>query len=151
MATPTIRTAGLTDVCSIVGIESASPNAAHWPELEYQTAIANSKRLVLVAEVSGEVAGFLVASTATEEWELENIAVQSAAQRWGIGRALIHSLISYARRKGAREIRQEIRASNVAAQHFGRAMGFEQEGQRREYYRGPTEDALLFKYLLVRE
>ena len=95
-----------------------------------------------------EILGFLVASVAIKEWELENIAVTPQAQRGGIGRALMMALIDRARQANATEIRQEIRASNTAAQKLGLSVGFIQEGRRRNYYRDPVEDALLFKHLL---
>ena len=46
------------------------------------------------------------------------------------------------------EIRQEIRASNLAAQRLGQSAGFVETGRRNGYYRNPDEDALLFNYLL---
>src|SRR5579864_2130559 len=141
-----IRAASLDDLSSILEIERACATAAHWDVSEYRNAIQQPTRLVLVVEEAGQVLGFLVASTATQEWELENVAVSTRARRLGFGCALVTALIDQARRKGASEIRQEIRASNSAAQQLGQSVGFVQEGRREDYYRDPTEDALLFKY-----
>jgi ribosomal protein S18 acetylase RimI-like enzyme len=58
------------------------------------------------------------------------------------------AVIQRAKEAGAGEIRQEIRASNLAAQRLGQALGFIQRGRRKVYYRNPDEDALLFNYLL---
>jgi len=144
-----IRDAREGDPPAIVAIQSASPNAAHWPESYYGNALNDPRRLLLVAEQGqSEILGFLVASVAIKEWELENIAVTPQAQRAGIGRALMMALIDRARQANATEIRQEIRASNKAAQKLGLSVGFIQEGRRRNYYRDPVEDALLFKHLL---
>jgi ribosomal-protein-alanine N-acetyltransferase len=144
-----LRLARAEDLPSILQIEHNSHSAAHWPERDYQQAIAQAERLVLVAEKASELLGFLVASTATKEWELENIAVAPAVRRRGVGRALMLALIVSARQAKAAEIRQEIRASNTVAQQLGQSVGFVQEGRRRDYYCDPTEDALLFKYLVV--
>jgi ribosomal-protein-alanine acetyltransferase len=151
-ATPvTIRAAGVRDLPSVLTIEQDSPAAAHWRDSDYAKALNEPERLFLVAvaveEGDHRVIGFLVASTATEEWELENIAVSPAARRRGIGRALMNALIQQAQHRGAVEIRQEVRASNAAAQNLGRSAGFIPEGRRKAYYRNPVEDALLFKYL----
>ena len=143
-----IRAATIGDLPAIFVLERSSPTAAHWKESDYRTGIAQPERLVLVAERETSIVGFLVASVATEEWELENIAVSPAALRKGIGRALMNGLINRARQVQAAEIRQEIRASNTAAQKLGLSVGFIQGGRRRDYYQNPTEDALLFKYLL---
>jgi ribosomal-protein-alanine N-acetyltransferase len=146
---PAIRLARAADLDIILGIENTAPAAAHWARSEYEKAITQSERLVLVAESKGQVSGFLVASTATEEWELENVVVSPKERRRGIGRALMVALIAHANSGGASEIRQEIRLSNIAAQKLGQTVGFRQEGRRTEYYRDPTEDALLFKYLVT--
>ena len=146
-----IRDAREGDSPAIVAIQSASPTAAHWPESHYGNALNDPGRVVLVAEQGqSEILGFLVASVAIKEWELENIAVTPQAQRGGIGRGLMMALIDRARQANATEIRQEIRASNKAAQKLGLSVGFAQEGRRRNYYRDPVEDALLFKHLLGR-
>lgn len=143
-----IRSATEPDVGAILQIQRDSPTAAQWPEASYKEAIWQDTRLVLVAEKSGQVNGFLVASRAIEEWELENIAVSTSWRRQGVGRALLEALIRRAQDSGASEIRQEIRASNLAAQRTGQAAGFVQVGRRTSYYRDPDEDALLFNYLL---
>jgi ribosomal-protein-alanine N-acetyltransferase len=143
-----VRAAVPQDLPRILRIDRDSPTAAHWPESDYQQAIEQAERRVLVAEESDEVLGFLVASTATTEWELENIAVSTLARRQGVGRALVNALIQRAKEAGAGEIRQEIRASNLAAQCLGQAVGFVQQGRRKSYYRNPEEDALLFNHLL---
>lgn len=143
-----IRLARTEDLRALLEIERDSPGAAHWQELDYGNAIAQPQRLVLVAETGSQLLGFLVASIATQEWELENIAVSVATRRRGIGRALMEELVVSAQKAAASEIRQEIRASNKIAQQLGQSVGFFQEGRRRNYYQDPTEDALLFKYLV---
>ena len=144
-----IRAAVPADIAAILQIEAESPTAAHWPESAYREALRQLSRMVLVAAGQEGTLGFLVVSTATVEWELENIAVMSSARRRGIGRALLIALIDRARTGGASEIRQEIRASNHPAQRLGQSVGFVQEGRRKSYYSDPEEDALLFNYLLT--
>ena len=145
---PVIRRASLDDLRSIFEIDGACSLAAHWSESHYRDVIQQRTRLTLVADDNGNVIAFLVASTATEEWELENIAVAPRLQRKGVGRALMKALIDHAQGSNASEIRQEIRASNLAAHRLGQSMGFVQEGRRKNYYHDPSEDALLFKYLV---
>lgn len=134
----------------ILSIQSGSPAASHWKHADYDAALAEPHRLVLIAEKDSRILGFLVAYTGIPEWELENIAVAAELRRNGIGRALIIALIDRAREAHAAEIRQEIRASNMSAQKLGLSVGFIQEGRRRNYYRDPVEDALLLKHLLGR-
>ncbi len=142
-----VRPANPGDFGSIISIERAANTAAHWNESEYSTA-SERDRLILVAELASNVVGFLVTSTATQEWELENIAVDPTQRNRGVGHALIQALIEQARRADALEIRQEIRRSNTSAQALAKRTGFVQEGQRVGYYSDPPEDALLFKYIV---
>jgi [ribosomal protein S18]-alanine N-acetyltransferase len=136
----------------VFGIEHASSSAAHWGHSEYERALNCRERVFLVAEMAtGEAAnhkilGFLVAWTATQEWELENIAVSPAVRRCGIGRALMNALIQRARPSTV-EIRQEIRVSNTAAHNLALSVGFLPGGERKGYYRDPPEGARLFRYL----
>jgi len=151
LGTPFItRAANLADLPSILTIERASPAAAHWNEAEHREAIASPDRLVLVAQGPSGIAGFLVAFTAIAEWELENIAVHPGSREQGIGRVLMTALIEAAKAAGATEIRQEIRASNLPAQRLAQSCGFVQEGKRAAYYREPVEEAILFKFIMVR-
>ncbi|HEU5232473.1 MAG TPA: ribosomal protein S18-alanine N-acetyltransferase [Terriglobales bacterium] len=143
-----IRAAIQSDLDAVLAIEQASPTAAHWLRGQYETAISNNQKLFLVAVRRGLILGFVVASTAVQEWELENIAVLPSARRQKIGVGLMQALISAGEQAGAAEIRQEIRRSNVAAHRLGHHVGFVQDGRRRGYYRDPQEDALLFRYLV---
>ena len=143
-----IRAAIQSDLDAVLAIERASPTAAHWARAQYEAAISNNEKLFMVAEKEHSVLGFLLASGAIQEWELENIAVLPSARRRGIGKALMQKLQSVAGEAGATEIRQEMRASNLAAQKLGQRVGFTQDGHRPGYYRDPEEDALLFKYLV---
>jgi ribosomal-protein-alanine N-acetyltransferase len=140
-----VRRATSEDIPAILAIEHAAAPAAHWTETEYKNAVSSADRKIRVACMDRELRGFLVAMTAIAEWELENIAVAADARRSGIGRVLMQALIAEARAGGASEIRQEIRASNIAAQSLALRSGFEQVGTRPNYYSNPVEDALLFR------
>lgn len=143
-----IRAAIQSDLDAVIAIEEASPTAAHWPRAQHETAIGSNERLFLIVEREHSIVGFLAASIVIQEWELENIAVLPSARRRGVGKALMEALICAAEQSGATEIRQEIRASNLAAQGLGQHIGFIQDGSRPGYYCDPQEEALLFKYLV---
>lgn len=144
----TIRLATVADLPAILAIERASPAAAHWPNSEYAGAVTSPTRLTLVAEEDSEIVGFVVALTAVSEWDLENIAVHPDSRRRGVGRALMQAFIDAGAQARATEIRQEIRASNLAAQRLAQSCGFLQEGRRAGYYREPMDDAMLFKLMI---
>ena len=134
------------DYCAILEIERACPKAAHWSEEIYQQLWGNPEtdRIGLIAESDGRIVGFLVAREIVGEWELENIAVASDAQRQGVGTALMQRLFERAITTGANRLFLEVRESNLEARKLYERQGFQLVGRRKMYYSGPAEDALLF-------
>lgn len=119
------------DAVAVAAVQRASPEAARWMAEEGQG------RVVFVAEVDGEVAGFAVwQELPGGEAELLNLAVDPRLRRRGAGRALVEVM-------EGRRVWLEVRASNEAAIRFYRSLGFAVCGVRRRYYRDPDEDAVL--------
>jgi ribosomal-protein-alanine N-acetyltransferase len=78
-----------------------------------------------------------------DELHVHNLAVAPEARRRGLARRLLALALEIAARNGARAAHLEVRESNAAARALYRAMGFAEEGRRRDYYSSPTEDAIL--------
>lgn len=142
-----IRRASADDLSAIKALERSSPMAAHWSLAQYE-AILNAPlatdRLIFVAEEEERLQGFLVARTAAEEWEIENVAVAESDRRRGIGRKLVQALISKTREQNTGAIFLEVRESNHDARALYQSCGFVQTGRRPAYYNCPTEDAILY-------
>ncbi len=142
-----IRPATAADLSALMALERSSPTAAHWSLAQYE-AILNAPfatdRLIFVAENQGRLHGFLVARTAAEEWEIENVVVAEEARRQGLGHHLVQSLINKAQQQETRAIFLEVRESNHAARALYQNCGFTQTGRRPAYYNCPTEDAILY-------
>ncbi len=66
---------------------------------------------------------------------MQTIAVAPAARGRGLGRGLMHALITEARRRGIAELFLEVRADNPIARALYRSLGFEEIGVRPRYYR----------------
>jgi ribosomal-protein-alanine acetyltransferase len=123
-----------------------SQQAAQWPKESYDQA-HSSGQIVLIAEIAGQICGFLVARIITDEAEILNTAVDPAHRREGIGTALLEAAITAAQAHNAKSIYLEVRESNSAAISFYRQHGFEKTAERRQYYSGPTENAVVMKKL----
>ena len=150
----TIRSALATDVDRLFAIERSAPSAAHWPQSDYESAVAGSgpRRIVLVAEIEGQAHGFLVArSSVPAEWEIENVVVGEAARRQGLGRSLVSVFLEQIRlcepMNEDLAVYLEVRESNVAARQLYEKSGFHLDNRRRAYYRLPEEDALVYRYI----
>ena len=150
MSEPKIRPMAAADLEAVIAIAESLATAPHWPRSAYETAIdpaAVPPRIALVAEVSGTVVGFAIASLIPPQAELETIATHQPFQRCGLGRALLSALIRELESREVTEITLEVRASNSAAQAFYRAHSFLGSSRRRGYYSETGEDAVVMRAL----
>ena len=99
----------------------------------------------LVAHQGGAVIGYVIAHHAVDEAEILNLGVIPARQRQGIGRVLVQRILAHLREQGVTTVFLEVRESNMAARHLYRALGFTDVSRRRDYYRLPTEDAVVLR------
>lgn len=86
--------------------------------------------------------GFLLGRVIADEAELLTLAVAPSAQRQGIGRALVLEFSAKAARLGAAQGFLEVASDNRPALSLYLSQGWQQAGQRRNYY-APGIDALI--------
>lgn len=145
-----IRLANESDLPQLIAMSEAAGSSAHWTRQQWMDIFGTEvpTRIAWIAEemVEGKTLGigFLVAQNGGPEWELENIAAIPAHLRQGVGRGLLSTLLAHSRSVGAERVQLEVRASNMSAIALYRQCGFELVGQRRDYYRNPAENALIF-------
>jgi ribosomal-protein-alanine N-acetyltransferase len=96
----------------------------------------NVTDLFLVADCSGELAGYLmvVVPSWTDAGEITDLAVDIASRREGAGRALVEAASTWARRRNLRSLWVEPRADNHAAISFYVALGFRVAGFNDRMY-----------------
>ena len=146
----TIRCATLADIPSMMHLDRQSATAAHWTDVQYRQALQSEgpARLLLVAESSLDILGFLVARHVAPEWELENIVVAATARRKGLGKRLLDALLAAARETNSTAVFLEVRDSNAPARSLYEKADFEPTGRRKSYYTDPVEDAVLYRLTL---
>ena len=136
------------DLIEVVEIEETS-GLNRWGYDAYRRELfTNPNSIMLVARnlVPGpEVIGFFAGWIVEDELHVNNVASHRDYRRIGVGRSLMESAIDETRLRGGREVVLEVRASNEAAQILYKELGFTFVGRRRDYYRLPTEDALVMK------
>jgi polysaccharide biosynthesis protein PslH len=131
-----IRAATRDDLPAITAIQSSSPEASQWQTGSYLD------HDCLVAVMGGRVVGFLVTrTTAPDEGEILNVAVEPAFRRSGIGLILIQTLLA----SGTKAWFLEVRESNYAAINFYKTLGFLPSGRRENYYHEPMEAAIVMR------
>ncbi|MBO7762141.1 MAG: ribosomal protein S18-alanine N-acetyltransferase [Clostridia bacterium] len=87
--------------------------------------------------------GYLLGLSLLAEGELLRVGVLPAHRRCGAGRALTATLLTTLREGGAEACFLEVREGNAAAQALYAAHGFTVVGRRKQYYKNPSEDALV--------
>ena len=90
----------------------------------------------------GTVLGYGLVRAVLDEGCLEKIAVDPAWRRQGVAAELLAAFLRFGRAHLA-FLTLEVRASNTPAVALYQKLGFQEVGRRRNYYREPTEDALL--------
>ncbi len=86
---------------------------------------------------------------AADEAHLLDLAVDPAARRGGVGRALLTHVVDAVREDGATVALLEVRASNAPAIGLYRSVGFSETSVRRAYYSDNGEDAIVMRLVLI--
>lgn len=138
-----IRRATPSDIAFIAKLEAETfslPQSA-----ESLSEMANGcAKILLVATLDGEYAGYIGAYTVCRESDIMTVAVLPAFRKKGVGRALVNALFDELNGESD-ALFLEVRASNTAAISLYTSLGFERIGVRKNYYKSPTEDAILYK------
>lgn len=141
----------LLEVCQIEEMSDLST----WGWDAYHTELCSGhETIMLVARVDSavhgvELSGFIVARLIAGELHVNNVAVRPEFRRCGIGSSLLKATLVRAKQACAQVAHLEVRAGNEAAQALYGLCGFRFTGRRKDYYRDPTEDALLMSLLLA--
>ncbi len=88
--------------------------------------------------------GFILARSVVDEAEILTLAVDPAARRHGIGRALMTRAMHTAGQRGAVSMFLEVAETNAAARALYVGCGFSEMGRRVRYYSGGI-DALVLR------
>lgn len=93
---------------------------------------------------SGEaIIAYSIVNMIEDEAEILNFAVIPEMRKQGIGRMLLSGIIESCRNNGIENFYLEVRESNVPAIRLYESFGFEKYNFRKNYYRNPTENAVL--------
>jgi 8-oxo-dGTP diphosphatase len=131
-----IREARAEDEARVMELLSLIPSNANMGPAEIQAATQRLRESlamdVLVAEVDGQVIGFLALSFIPVLSGLralvDDLAVDPTCRRQGIGMALIEAAIQRADRRGATHLFMDTSRGDTAARDFYHASGFEAGG-----------------------
>lgn len=93
---------------------------------------------------TGTVAGYCGMYVSFDTGNINNIGVLPEYRRCGVGAALLSELCDHCENNGITLLTLEVRESNAPAVGLYEKFGFEKVGIRKNYYKKPTENGLLY-------
>lgn len=138
--TGSIRDMVRSDVTAVARLErEVFPQP--WSESLFRDELDQPNRTYIVAESGGELLGYAGLLIVDEDAHITTIAVAESGRGRRLGSRMLLALLQRSRRRGARHMTLEVRASNRDARRLYERFGFSVVGKRKNYYR--DEDALV--------
>ncbi|MBQ2315743.1 MAG: ribosomal protein S18-alanine N-acetyltransferase [Clostridia bacterium] len=103
----------------------------------------NAGTLFFVARIGDKICGYIGISIIAGEGYVTNVAVFPEYRSKGIGTALLKRVIALKNETALDFVSLEVRASNKVAISIYEKNDFKVEGLRKNFYRNPTEDAII--------
>ena len=98
---------------------------------------------VFVAEDENIIIGYGCTQQVLYECDILRIAVNPVFRKRGVGYSLLSEMVKNAYALGSRIFYLEVRENNIPAIGLYKKLMFTESGRRKDYYRNPTEDAIL--------
>lgn len=97
----------------------------------------------LILEERGEAVGYCVFRILAGEGELFRIGVRPSCRGLGYGKKLMDGMVENSIKNGVTAITLEVRESNTPARNLYKSYGFAEECIRSDYYKNPSENAVI--------
>ncbi len=137
-----IRPAEDADIPSIAELETLCFSAP-WSEGALRDTLNSPYARLFCAVDGGSVIAYGGVYLLGDDADITNIATHPDHRRRGAAAAVLETLIAYAKEHGAQAMHLEVRESNVPAITLYEHFGFAADGIRKNYYKNPTENAVL--------
>ena len=121
-----------------------------WSEQTFFNEANNPLACYIVAQADDEIAGYIGFLKVLDEGQITNVAVKEKHRQKKIASTLLNKAIQSAKDYELSILNLEVRDSNFAAISLYKKYGFYEIGRRKNYYKNPTEDAILME-LKIRE
>ena len=114
-----------------------------WSEEGLSSELNNDTAYFYVCEKQGQVAGYVGTHIVLDECYIANVAVKPTFRRMGFAEKLLDFAEKNAREKNCSFISLEVRVSNIPAINLYKKRGYISQGERKNFYSHPTENALI--------
>ncbi len=131
----------------LAGLAEIERACFHTPWSENALREELDKGIFLVAVDAQDMPiGYVGCQTVLDEGYITNVAVLPAFRRCGVARRLLQRLAQRAEAQALSFVTLEVRASNAPAIALYTKAGYVPVGKRKNFYRAPTEDAVLMTW-----
>ena len=142
-----IRRMTKEDCEQVAAIEAASFSVP-WSLKAFTETVEKENFRYYVAEENGEILGYCGFLFVLDEAEIPNVCVKETARKCGVGTQMMQTLINEAKSLGMAVLYLEVRESNQPARRLYEALGFVENGIRKNFYEQPVEHAVLMSKTL---
>jgi ribosomal-protein-alanine N-acetyltransferase len=144
-----IRPFSLTnsDLAQVIKIENASFSTDAYQIEDFHHVYRKCCDLSIVAEISGQIAGYMMTCLLLDRGHIFSLAVAPAFRRRGVGEALLRYTVDRLNARGIGKIDLEVRKTNKAGRSFWEQMGFIPVDTIADFYDDGAEALLMRKFL----
>lgn len=114
-----------------------------WSENSFLNDAKNPIAEYIIARIDNKIVGYAGFWQVLDEGQITNIAVLKEFRRQKIAQKMLFELIEKAKSKNLKILSLEVRESNLAAINLYSGLNFKTVGIRKNYYKNPTENAVL--------
>lgn len=119
-----------------------------WSENSFLNEVSNPLSHYVIARSDNKIVGYAGFWEVVDEGQITNIAVLKEYRRQKIAEKMLEELLKKAYSKKLVSLSLEVRESNVAAINLYQKFNFKTVGVRKNYYKNPTENAVLMDLVL---
>ena len=125
-----------SDIPEVKALEDALFPVDAWTQDMFQNELAEVgiSREVMVTRLAGKIVGYVSFRYVADEGDVVTIAVDTSAQKQGVGTAMMDWLETTAKVRGLKNLFLEVRSDNIPAIAMYLARDFERIDLRRNYY-----------------
>ena len=114
-----------------------------WSERDIQDLICTEGAMCFSAVDGDRLIAYVTGRIIAPEGEIYRVAVDPEYRQRGIGYRLLDYAVKTSKGQGLERLFLEVRSRNLPAVKLYTAYGFKQIGTRKNYYKNPTDDALI--------
>lgn len=100
---------------------------------------------IFVALNENELIGYIIFHISADFTDIYKIYIREGDRHKGYASSLINKVVDISNRYSVKKIMIEVRSKNETAIDFYKKCGFESISVRKDYYKNPKDDAMIFE------